>query len=335
MKIRIAINGFGRIGRQVARLILAHQNRGMELAAINTIEDIQSCVFLLKHDSTRGICPSLIKTEGSSIIIDDNAAISFLNCLNPTDLPWKRENIDLVVECTGNGSLNNSPAAHLQAGARKVLITAASAFSEITLCHGVNNAVYNPEIHNLISSSSCTTNCIAPVAKVVNDVFGIEYGMATFLHSYTNNQPVLDTFCDDLRRSRSAAMNIIPTTTSAEHQLPLILPSLEGRFKAMAIRVPTPAVHLADFTMKLQKNASKDDLFHALEDAAAHEMKGIISIAQEPLVSIDYRKSFFSSTVDFAATQSYDDFVKILIWHDNEFSYSNRVVDLISFIGKK
>lgn len=334
MKIRVAINGFGRIGRQVAKLILTNKPGNLELVAVNTLEKIETCAFLLKYDSTQGILPANVQSERTFLFVDDNPPISFLTYPDPSSLPWKSLDIDLVVECSGNCSDKNTATMHLKAGAKKVLITAATSNCDITLCHGVNNCEYDPVFHNLISASSCTTNCVAPVAKVIDAAFGIDSGMATFLHSYTSSQPVLDSFGEDPRRSRSAALNIIPTTTSAEHQLPIILPQLKGRFKAIAIRIPTSIVHLADFTIKLKRNASKGALQNALESAANQEMKGIIAISHVPLVSVDYKKSSYSSVVDFEASKSYNDLVKLLIWHDNEFSYSSRVVDLISFISK-
>lgn len=339
MKFRIAINGFGRIGRQVAKIILANRDDSLELVAINSVEDIETCAFLLRHDSTQRVPTCNIDIRDSTLVFDDSPPISFFHFQTAQDLPWKDLGINLVVECsgtcTGTRRGKKSASEHLRAGAQKVLITAAATDSDITLCHGVNNALYDPLRHHLISASSCTTNCIAPVAKVIHDAFGIERGMATFLHSYTSNQPVLDSFGSDLRRSRSAALNIIPTTTSAENQLPIILPFLRDKFKAIAIRIPSPVVHLADFTIKIQRDISHEELFGVLDSAALKEMKDILSVSRQPLVSIDHRQSRFSSVVDFHGTKSYNDLVKILIWHDNEFSYSNRVVDLISFISNR
>jgi glyceraldehyde 3-phosphate dehydrogenase len=334
MSIRVAINGFGRIGRQIARLILTNSTSQIKLVAVNSVEEINSCAFLLKHDSTHGLFLPEINIIDAKLQVGNHQPIPFFNHVDPQNTPWTKFDVDIVIESTGQFTHNHAAEKHLAAGTKKVIITAATDFPDVTICSGVNNQDYQKEDHNVISASSCTTNCIAPIVKTIIDNFGFVSGMATFLHSYTGSQPLLDSFQKDLRRSRSAALSIIPTTTSAEHQLPLILPETAGRFNAIAIRVPTPLTHLADFTVKIGRPVTRDEFFKVFQDAASQSMKDIISLNNQQLVSVDYKKSHYSSVIDINSTKIYNNLVKMILWHNNEYSYSCRVIDLVNFVGK-
>lgn len=335
MKIRVAINGFGKIGRQLARLIFSIPSLPIELVAVNSLDNIREAAFLLKHDSCHGTFSPDIKIVGQHLQVQDQPAIPFYNNPDPAKLPWQND-IDIVIECSGKFTNNDTARGHLKSGAKKVIITAAAAnAADITLCYGVNHDDYKPNSHQIISASSCTTNCIAPIINILNNHFGFVSGMATFLHSYTNGQPLIDATSKDLRRSRNAATNIIPTSTSAEEQVPLIIPATKNRFKAIAIRIPTPVVHLGDLTVKLSKKFDRADIIKSFKQEQKHQAKDIISISTAPLVSIDYRNSVFSATIDSLTLKTYGDIAKILVWHDNEYSYSRRIIDLITHIGSR
>jgi len=332
MPIRVAINGFGRIGRQVARQLLCQDWPELQLVAINTLQDIQASAFLLKHDSTSGPFDAQV-CNGKQALLVNGQPLPYYSIANPSELPWHEAEVDIVVESTGCFTRDKQATGHLAAGAQKVLITAAADQVDATLVQGINHQDYDPDHHNLISASSCTTNCLAPALKILDQNFGIKQAMATFLHSYTSSQPLSDACGKDLRRSRSAITNIIPTTTSAETQIPMLLPSLQGRFKASAIRVPSPLTHLADLTAKLNRQVSRQDLLDVFNQAADHEMKGIIRLSNHPLVSIDFRGAQHSCILDTENISVYGDFLKMLIWHDNETSYCCRILDLLSHIG--
>ena len=335
MEIRVAINGFGRIGRQVARHILALPLPGIRLVAINTLEDIGECAFLLHHDSNHGLFPHPVTTEKGMLLVAGHQPIRMYSLPNPTDLPWKEQAIDIVIESSGKLINDNKAQGHLQAGAKKLIITAAAPNADLTICYGVNHAAYNPKAHRIISASSCTTNCIAPVIQIINSYFGFRSGLATFLHSYTSGQPLLDTFSKDLRRSRNAATNIIPTTTSAEEQVPLVIPATKDRFRAIAIRIPTPVVHLADLTVTLPRPIARRDLIAAFQEEAQQSMQGIVALSDQPLVSIDFKNNRCSAIIDRMSIMTSGELIKILVWHDNEFSYSGRIIDLITYIGTR
>ncbi|MBA3014294.1 MAG: glyceraldehyde-3-phosphate dehydrogenase [Proteobacteria bacterium] len=331
MSIKIAINGFGRIGRQITRLLTSDAGAGLELRAINSLEPIDQAAHLLRYDSNHGIFPQPVTTEGQNLIIGGHT-IPFLNQPDPTRLPWSQLGIDLVIEASG--SLTQGKAGlHRQSGATKVLITAAADNPDITLCFGVNHTLYQPDLHHIISGSSCTTNCLAPATKVLNDEFTILSSLATFLHSYTINQPLLDGGGHDLRRMRAAGLNIIPTTTSASEQMPKVIPELTGRFDALAIRVPTPEVHLAYLTAKVGRKVTKTEVVAAFTKAAKELFHGIIAVCDHPLVSIDFKDSQPSSVLDAGSIIVQDDIIQIMIWHDNESSYCKRMIDLVRYIS--
>lgn len=333
MTIRIAINGFGRIGRQLTRLLCSERREGIHLAAINTLEDCTTAAHLLKYDSIQGISSTEIQAIANKLQIGRDE-IPIFHEPYPGDLPWQEHKIDLVIECSGHFTAGWQAANHIKAGARKVIICAAAKDPDITICMGVNQNSYNPARHKIISGSSCTTNCLAPIAKIINDNWGIAAGMATFIHSYTSSQHLLDTVDDDPRRARAAGHNLIPSKTSAAHQIPLVIPELAGKFTGMAVRIPTPDVHLADFTARLHTPLSRHDLLGVLEKEACNRLRGLIQISKEPLVSIDFKNNPFSCVVDAQHTIVNQNFIKILVWHANEFSYCHRIIDLINFISK-
>ncbi len=330
--MRIAINGFGRIGRQITRQLLSSDTDNLTLVAINTLESIDTAIHLLKYDSNYGAYNKKIIVQNNALIIDDHK-ILFFNQPNPSSLPWGKYNIDIVVDCSGHFIKGEKAALHINAGATKVLITAAAINPDITLCMGVNHENYNCKKHNIISGSSCTTNCIAPVLKIIEENYGIESCLASILHSYTNSQNILDSYSTDLRRARAADNNILPTNTSAVHQVPIIIPSLKNKFDGLAIRVPTPVVHLADLVVKTNTSIDKDHLVKIFQKAAAQSLKGILSITDKPVVSCDIRGSKFSSIIDLPSMKTFDKTLKILVWHDNEYAYSNRIIDLLSYIA--
>ena len=331
MPIRVAINGFGRIGRQITRLLSSQHNNTLQLAAINTLEDCETIVHLLRFDSIQGVNEAQIYSSANKLFIN-NTKIPVYHESVPHDIPWNVDNIDVVIECSGRFTNGRQAAAHLNSGAKKVVISAASEDPDVTICMGVNQPSYDPASHKIISGSSCTTNCLAPLAKVINDNFGIVTGFATFIHSSTNSQHLLDSVDSDPRRARAAGINLIPTTTSAAQQIPLVIPSLINKFDALAIRVPTPDVHLADFTIRLNQKITKADLLKTLEIAAQGEMRRILQVSQEPLVSIDFRNSSHSCVIDATQIKVNHDMIKILVWHANEFSYCQRLIDLVNFI---
>lgn len=331
MPTRIAINGFGRIGRQLTRQLLDPASTDFTLCAVNTIESIETAAHLLRYDSCYGQFPLDISREHQTLRIGKHS-IAFYHQNDPNQLPWKELGIDIVLECSGKTTSERS-VQHIASGAKKVLITAAAHSPDITLCMGVNHARYNHDLHHVVSGTSCTTNCIAPVAKLIDDTLAIEAGHATFLHSYTNSQPLLDAVGSDLRRSRAAALNIIPTTTSATHQLPLVLPRLKGKFAAIAVRVPTPNTHLADFTVKVARPTTRAEILQIMEEASHSTMKGIVQIDRAQLVSRDIIGTSCSSVIDAENIYVQDDFIKLLIWHDNEFSYCRRIIDLLSHLS--
>ena len=333
MKIRVAINGFGRIGRNLFRLLLNHPN--IEVVAINDIADIKTMSHLVKYDSIHGVLQRNISTKNEILLIDD-LKFQFFHESDISKLPWKALNIDFVIEATGKFKTTETAQLHLLAGAKKVIISAPATGEDVTIVLGVNEDKYDPKNHHVVSNASCTTNCLAPFVKVLNDSFGVKRGMMTTVHSYTNDQQILDLPHKDLRRARAAAENIIPTTTGAAKAVGLVLPELQGKLNGFSLRVPTPNVSVTDLVAELDKSVTAEEINDALKTAAAGPMKGILDFSNEPLVSKDYNGNPHSSIVDGLSTMVIDgNMVKVVSWYDNEWGYSNRVVDLAVFMGKK
>jgi glyceraldehyde 3-phosphate dehydrogenase len=333
MALRVAINGFGRIGRMVLRA--AYKEKNIEFVAINDLTDAATLAHLFKYDSVHGIFPGKVEAKDNKLIINGKA-IQIYAIRNPAELPWKKDKVDVVLESTGLFTSKDKAELHIQAGAKKVVISAPATNEDITIVMGVNDHLYDPKKHNIISNASCTTNCLAPVAKVLHETFGIEKGLVTTVHSYTNDQNILDLPHKDLRRARAAAMSMIPTTTGAAKAVSLVLPELKGKLDGMAIRVPTPNVSVIDLVAILNKKTDAVKVNAALKKAAKGALKGILEYSEEPLVSIDYNGSTVSSTVDASCTKVIgENMVKIISWYDNEAGFSNRVVDLFKLIATK
>jgi glyceraldehyde 3-phosphate dehydrogenase len=328
--IRVAINGFGRIGRNVFRIAI--DDPGIQVVAINDLTDSRTLAHLLKYDSVHGTLAAAVKAEEDAIVVNGVRSRVFSE-KDPRKLPWRDLGIDAVVESTGQFRKRDEAARHLQAGAGKVIITAPSSDADITIVMGVNDEQYRPERHHIISNASCTTNCLAPVAKVLHASWGINRGMMTTVHAYTNDQRILDLPHKDLRRARAAGASIIPTTTGAATAVAEVLPELKGKLAGMAVRVPTPNVSLVDFVAELAKSVTPEAVNAALQEAAQTGLKGIMGYSDEPLVSRDYSGDPRSSIVDGLLTEVLDDnLVKVVAWYDNEWGYSNRVVDLLRLI---
>jgi len=332
MPIRVGINGFGRIGRMVFRAGI--DNDKIEFVAINDITDPATLAHLLKYDSVHGRFEVEISHTQNSLIINGKE-IKIYTEREPSKLPWGDIGVDIVLECTGLFRERDKAYGHLQAGAKKVIISAPAKNPDITIVMGVNHEKFDPENHHIISNASCTTNCLAPVCKVLMDNFGIEKGLMTTTHAYTNDQRLLDAPHKDLRRARAAAVSMVPTTTGAARAVSLVLPELEGKLNGMAIRVPTPNVSVVDLVVQLSKKASIEDINNSFKEASETYLKGILSVCEEPLVSVDFNGSTFSSIVDALSTMVIDDMVKVIAWYDNEFGYSCRMVDLAIFIAEK
>jgi len=332
-KTRIGINGFGRIGRGFVRCLAAQRDL-FDLVLINDLTDVATLGHLLKHDSVHGHYPGTVTVDGNSLVINgDKVLISAEK--DPAAIKWKDHGVDIVIECTGRFVDKESAGKHLLGGAKKVLISAPAKNPDVTLCCGINLEVYQPASHHVISNASCTTNCLAPVAKVLQESFGIVSGLMTTIHSYTNDQQILDLPHKDLRRARATALSMIPTTTGAAKALKEELPSMAGKLDGMAIRVPTPNVSLVDLTVKLEKKATAEEVNAAMRAAAAGPLKGILAVSDEPLVSVDYNGDRHSSTVDAALTTALGDQVKVMAWYDNEMGYSQRLFDLAAFVAAK
>ena len=337
MTVKAAINGFGRIGRLLYRAAL-ETNADIDFVAINDLTDAKTLAHLLKYDSVHGRLPFNVEAKERAIIVDGKE-LKVLSQRDPAQLPWKDLGVYLVVESTGRFRKREDASKHLQAGAKKVLVSAPMSpakSADITIVLGVNIDKYDPENHNIISLASCTTNCIAPVAKVLNDKFGVKAGLMTTVHSYTNDQRLLDFQHPRLERARAAALNIIPTTTGAAVAVSLVVPELEGRMNGIALRVPTPCVSVVDFVATLEKEVSRDDVNAALKAAAAtKELKGILDYTEEPLVSSDFIHNPSSAIVDGRSTTVVGgNLVKVLAWYDNEWGYSVKMVQMIEKIGK-
>ncbi|MGC8972161.1 MAG: type I glyceraldehyde-3-phosphate dehydrogenase [bacterium] len=333
MKMKVGINGFGRIGRQVLKALI-ERYPDIEIAAINDITDIQTNVHLLKYDSNYGRFPGEVKVDGNDMIVNSRR-IKVLVEKDPANLPWKDLGVDLVVESTGIFTDAEKASAHIKAGAKKVIITAPAKGEDITIVLGVNENLYDPSKHHIISNASCTTNSLAPVSKVLNDKFGIISGLMTTTHSYTNDQRVLDLPHKDLRRARAAALNIIPTTTGAAKAIGAVIPELKGKMNGIALRVPTPTVSITDLVCVVSREVTVEEVNKAFEEAAAGPMKGILDITYEPLVSMDFKGTTYSTVVDGLSTMTVGNLVKVLAWYDNEWGYSCRVADLVAFVKSK
>ena len=334
MPIRAGINGFGRIGRQVLKAILERYPNDIEVVAFNDLGDLNTMAHLFRYDSNYGVYEGTVEVGEGALIVDGNE-VKALSERDPAQLPWGALGVDIVIESTGIFRDKASASKHITAGAKKVIISAPAKGEDITVVLGVNQDQYDPANHNVLSNASCTTNCLAPPAKVVNDVFGIKQGFMTTIHSYTNDQSILDLPHSDLRRARAAAVNIIPTSTGAAQAVSLVIPELKGKFDGMAVRVPTPTGSLVDFVATVENTPSKDELIDAFEEAAAGPMNGYLDVSHEPLVSIDYVGNPHSSVVDALATDVAGDLVKVITWYDNEWGYSCRTADLTKFVGDR
>jgi len=335
MTTRIAISGFGRIGRLVLRSMLARHKNGLAVVAVNDMADLKTNAHLFRYDSTYGVYPGKVEI-GEGVISIDGHHIAVLNEKDPSRLPWKRLGVDIVIESTGVFTDAAHVRAHLEAGAKKAIITAPATNEDITLVLGVNDSDYDPRKHHIVSNASCTTNCLAPVAKVVHDSFGIERGLMTTTHAYTNDQRILDLMHKDLRRARAAAMNIVPTSTGAAKAIGLVMPDLKGKLHGLSLRVPTSTVSVVDLVVDLKKAATVEAINNALKQAAEGKMNGILAYCDEPLVSSDFRGNSASSIVDGLSTVVLEGkMAKILSWYDNEWGYSCRVGDVAELMAEK
>jgi glyceraldehyde 3-phosphate dehydrogenase len=332
-KVRVGINGFGRIGRGFVRC-LAGAKDTFDLVLINDLTDVGTLGHLLRHDSVHGKYPGTVETKENALVINgDSVKISAEK--DPAAIKWKDLGVDIVIESTGRFVDKAGAGKHMQGGAKKVIISAPAKDPDVTLCMGINLEMYKPGDHHVISNASCTTNCLAPVAKVLHETFGIVSGIMTTIHSYTNDQQILDLPHKDLRRARAAALSMIPTTTGAAKALKEVLPAMAGKLDGMAIRVPTPNVSLVDLTARLEKAADAKTVNEAFRKAAAGPLKGILAVSDEPLVSCDYNGDRHSSTVDAALTTAINDQVKVMSWYDNEMGYSQRLFDLARYVGER
>ncbi len=329
--MNVAINGFGRIGRLVFRI----GYKRMNVVAINDITDARTLAHLLKYDTNYGKFEGSVEYTENSLIVDGKE-IPVFSQRDPSKLPWKELDVDIVIESTGVFRSRDKAAMHLSAGARKVIITAPSKGepADVTIVLGVNEHMYDPDKHDVISNASCTTNCLAPVTKVLHENFGIKYALMTTVHSYTNDQRVLDLPHKDLRRARAAAMNIIPTTTGAAKAIGLVLPELDGKMHGISIRVPTSTVSIVDLVAEVEKKCTEDEVREAFRKAAERELKGILQYVDEPLVSSDFKGNPHSAIYDALETYVRGNLVKVLAWYDNEYGYASRVVDLVEYISK-
>ncbi len=330
---KVGINGFGRIGREVFRV--AFTNPDVEVVAVNDLTDAETLAHLLKYDSVHGTFPYEVTVDGDCIVVDGKK-VQVLAQTDPAKLPWGELGVEIVVESTGRFTDGPKAAAHIEAGAKKVIISAPAKQEDITIVMGVNEDKYDPANHHIISNASCTTNCLAPFTKVLMEKFGIESGLMTTVHSYTNDQRILDLPHKDLRRARAAACSIIPTTTGAAKAVALVLPELKGKLNGFAMRVPTPNVSITDLTVLLQKDTTAEEINAALKEAAEGKLKGILGYNELPLVSRDYNGCPLSSIVDGLSTMMVGPrMAKVVSWYDNEWGYSNRVVDLACYIAAK
>ncbi len=335
MPVKVGINGFGRIGRNVFRAALKMAKPGMEFVAANDLTDTQTLAHLLKYDSVLGPLEAEVKADGDAIVVN-GARLRVFSIKDPAQIDWPALGVDIVVEATGKFRSKEDCLKHMRGSVKKVIITAPAKNEDVTLVLGVNDAMYDPARHHVISNASCTTNCLAPLVKVLHDSFGIKRGLMTTIHSYTNDQVVLDFPHKDLRRARAAAINIVPTTTGAAKAIGLVMPELKGKLNGYAVRVPTPNVSVVDLVADLNRDVTVGEVNAAFQRAAETSMKGILAYTEDPVVSTDMMRNPNSSIVDATLTQVVDgNMVKVVSWYDNEWGYSCRIVDLIEFIAQK
>ena len=332
MAIRVGVNGLGRTGRMLIRAGLSEAE--LDFVAVNDITDRATLAHLLKHDSVHGTLGPEVRAEGDDLLVGDRRMRVFRES-DPVRLPWKEHAIDVVLECSGHFTDRDKAAKHLQGGARKVIISAPAKGADVTLCFGVNHTVYDPQKHDVISNASCTTNCLAPVVKVLQDTFRVRRGLMTTVHAYTNDQRILDLPHKDLRRARAAALSMIPTTTGAARAIGLIIPELAGKLDGLAVRVPTPNVSLVDLTVELERAATDEAVNAAMREAATGPLAGILYYCDEPLVSTDFNGTTYSSILDSQLTRVIDGtFCKVMAWYDNELAYARRLVDVAVHVGR-
>jgi glyceraldehyde 3-phosphate dehydrogenase len=336
MAVRVGINGFGRIGRNVLRAATMANQTEIEFVGVNDITDTKTLAHLLKYDSVHRRFPGTVEAKGDTLVVNGKP-IKVSAIKEPEKLPWKELGVEFVLESTGRFTDKESASKHLTAGAKKVVISAPAKDEDITICMGVNNEKYDPAKHNIISNASCTTNCLVPVVKVVMDNFGFKHGFMTTVHSYTNDQQILDLPHKDLRRARAAGLSIIPTTTGAAKATGLVIPEVKGKIDGVSLRVPTPDVSIVDLTAEVERPTTVEAVNAAFKKAAASgPLKGILDVSDEPLVSVDYIGSLFSSVVDSMSTAVIDGtLVHVSSWYDNEMGYSSRCVDLLAYLGKR
>lgn len=335
MSIKVAINGFGRIGRNAFKIAQEKLNKDIEIVAINDLTSTATLAHLLKYDSLFGKFNGTVEVKEDALIVNGREVKVFAE-RDPKNLPWKALGVDVVIESTGLFTKREKSMAHIEAGAKKVIISAPAEDEDITIVLGVNEKQYDAANHMIISNASCTTNCLAPFAKVLDEKFGIVKGLMNTIHSYTNDQNILDLPHKDLRRARAAAESIIPTSTGAAKAVGKVLPQLKGKLNGFSLRVPTPTVSITDLTCELKRNVTVDEVNAALKEAAEGELKGIMGFSEEPLVSIDYRGDERSSIIDGLSTMVIEgNMVKVVSWYDNEWGYSNRIVDLVNYIAER
>lgn len=330
--MRVALNGFGRIGRDVVRIIF-EENRGIDLVAINTLGDINMNAHLFKYDSLYGKFEGEVEAKEDHLLINGKK-VNFYSEREPENLPWKELGVDLVIDSTGVFKDHEGLSKHIKAGAKKVIITAPAKDADITVVMGVNNDKYDSSKHHIISNASCTTNCLAPLTKIILEKFGIVKGLMTTVHAYTGDQNLHDNLHKDYRRARAAALSIVPTTTGAAKAVSLVLPEVKGKLNGYAIRVPVPTCSIVDVTFELEKEATVEEINEALKNASENELKGIMGFSDEPLVSIDYQGDIRSSIIDAEQTMVVGNMAKVVSWYDNEWGYSHRVVDLAEMVKK-
>ncbi len=336
MVTRIGINGYGRIGRSVLRAFhAAGYPSDVEIVAVNDLTDPKTLAYLTAHDSLHGHYPGAVTTDGNKLVVDGRPIVVTAEKA-PAQIPWKAAGVQVVLECTGRFTEADQAKAHLAGGAKKVLISAPAKGQDVTLALGINHALYDPAKHHVISNASCTTNCLAPVARALDEAFGIVSGMMTTVHSYTNDQSILDLPHKDLRRARAAAVSMIPTTTGAAKALSEVLPRLKGKLDGFAVRVPTPNVSMVDLTVRVEKAATKDQVNEVFRKAAVDpSYLGVLAVTDEPLVSVDFEGDAHSATVDLPSTMVLGDLVKAVAWYDNETGYATRLFELARLVGQK
>jgi glyceraldehyde 3-phosphate dehydrogenase len=330
---RIGINGFGRIGRQVLRAIL-ERHSSLEVVAVNDLANVRTNAHLFKHDSTYGQFPGTVEAQDGKIVINKRP-ITVLTERDPAKLPWRDHGVDLVIESTGRFTDGKQAAGHLEGGAKRVVISAPATNEDVTVNMGVNHTAYDPAKHRIVSNGSCTTNCLSVTAMVLSRGYGIKSGFMNTVHSYTNDQVILDVVHPDLRRARAAALNIIPTTTGAAKAIFLVLPELKGKLNGLALRVPTPTVSVVDLTVTLDKPATAEEINRAYKRASEEDLKGYLGYTEEPLVSMDFKGDPHSGIIDAQSTMVVGDSVKVLSWYDNEWGYSCRVADLVAHMNSR